>query len=26
LEQQIMALAIRIGPFDSTFLHCGYRW
>jgi len=26
LEQQIMALAMRIGPFDSTFLHCGYRW
>ena len=25
LEQQIMALAMRIGPFDSTFLHCGYR-
>ena len=26
LEQQIMALAMRIGPFDSTLLHCGYPW
>ena len=22
LEQQVVALAMRIGPFDSTFLHC----
>ena len=26
LEQQIMALAMRIGLFDSRFLHCGYCW
>ena len=26
LEQQIMTLTMRIRPFDSTFLHCGYCW
>jgi hypothetical protein len=26
LEQQIMALTMRIGPFNSMFLHCGYCW
>jgi hypothetical protein len=26
LEQQIIALTMRIGLFDSTFLHCRYCW
>jgi hypothetical protein len=25
VKQQIMALAMTIGPFDSTFIHCGYQ-
>ena len=24
LEQEVRAAALRIGPFDSTFAHCGY--
>lgn len=26
LEQAIRSSAMAIGPFDSTFYHCGYRW
>ena len=26
LEQAISRAAHKIGPFDSTFHHCGYRW
>ena len=26
MEQAIHQSAARIGPFDSTFLHCGYKW
>ena len=26
VEQQIMRLAMTIGPFDTTFIHCGYQW
>ncbi|KAL7552297.1 hypothetical protein ACHAWF_015527 [Thalassiosira exigua] len=26
LETAISRAATRIGPFDSTFVHCGYRW
>jgi len=25
LEQQIMNIAMDIGPFETTFLHCGYQ-
>jgi hypothetical protein len=25
LEQQIMDIAMSIGPFETTFLHCGYQ-
>ena len=25
LEQQIMIIAMDIGPFETTFLHCGYQ-
>ena len=25
LEQQIMDIAMDIGPFETTFLHCGYQ-
>ena len=25
LEQQIMDIAMAIGPFETTFLHCGYE-
>ena len=26
VEQQFMTLATMIGPFDTTFIHCGYQW
>ena len=26
LEQEIRQAANRIGPFDSSFEHCGYKW
>ena len=26
LEREVYAAAARIGPFDSTFQHCGYKW
>jgi hypothetical protein len=26
LEQEVRAAVQRIGPFDSTFQHCGYKW
>jgi hypothetical protein len=26
LEQEIMIAANQISKFDSTFVHCGYRW
>jgi hypothetical protein len=25
LEQQIMDIAMDIGSFETTFLHCGYQ-
>ncbi len=26
LEQEIMIAANQISTFDSTFVHCSYRW
>jgi hypothetical protein len=26
VEQQVMALTMTIGPFDSTFINRGYQW
>ena len=26
LEQEVQAVVNRIGPFEDTFRHCGYKW
>ena len=26
LEQEVQAIVNRIGPFEDTFRHCGYKW